>query len=72
MNTWEFQAWLGNELGMTRVSLQGQGEGKFTGSGMKDRKLYQIKVTRDAHKARWEIEHIEPGTVQTRAGSVSW
>jgi hypothetical protein len=72
MNMAEFQAWLSKETGMTDLSLTEQGGGKFTGTGKKNGKTWQITVTREARRANWEATFSDATTVEKITGYAAW
>lgn len=72
MSKAEFEAWLSKTHGLTDLAITEQGLGQFTGTGRKDGKTWQIKVTREARKASWEIKSQDPGGVETKGANRSW
>jgi hypothetical protein len=72
MTTAEFQSWLAGQTGMTDLSLTDQGGGKFTGTGKKDGKTWQVKVTREDRRVNWEAQFEGPASIEKMAGHAGW
>lgn len=72
MNRAEFEAWLTKEHGLTDLAIKEQGPGHFTGTGKKDGKTWQIRVSRTDRQASWEIKHTSPNEIETKGKSRSW
>jgi hypothetical protein len=68
----ELETWLTKGMGVADLSLTEQGQGQFTGTGKKEGKPCQIKITREARQAQWEIKWEGPGGGGSISGTRSW